>query len=60
MQEHNERIPHTAFNGETPKEKFNQSWSQENEIRILVRQEEAVKMRIKENQKISCEKCEVA
>ncbi|MCB0408092.1 MAG: DDE-type integrase/transposase/recombinase [Bdellovibrionales bacterium] len=60
FKEHNEKIPHTAFNGETPAEKFKNSWTEEKEIRILVRQQEAVKLRIKENQKIFCESCETA
>ena len=55
--QHNEVIPHTAFNGETPIERFKQTWNKECEIRILVRQEEAVKLRIKENQEIFCDKC---
>ena len=50
FKEHNERIPHTAFKGETPLEKFSQSWDKEEEIRILVRHEDAVKLRIKNNQ----------
>jgi len=58
--EHNERIPHTAFEGETPLERFNQTWNKDCEIRILVRHEEAVKLRIKENQKIFCDDCEAA
>jgi putative transposase len=58
--EHNEKIPHTSFNGETPLERFQKTCSKENEIRILVRQQEAIKMRIQENQKIYCESCDVA
>jgi transposase InsO family protein len=58
--EHNDRIPHTAFNGETPLEKFTQSWNEEEEIRILVRHEDAKKLRIKNNQKIFCKMCDVA
>jgi hypothetical protein len=60
FKEHNDRIPHTAFKGETPLEKFSQSWDKEEEIRILVRHEEAVKLRIKNNQKVFCQMCEVA
>jgi hypothetical protein len=60
FKDHNERIPHTAFEGETPFERFNQTWNRECEIRILLRHEEAVKLRIKENQKIFCDECEVA
>lgn len=58
--EHNDRIPHSSFKGETPLERYNQTWNKDNEIRILVRHEEAMKMRVKENQKIFCEQCEVA
>lgn len=58
--QHNEKMPHTAFNGETPLERYNQTWNEENEIRILVRNEEAQKMRIKENQKLFCERCDAA
>jgi putative transposase len=58
--EHNERIPHTAFKGETPAEKFYQTWDQEQEIRILVKQEDAIKLRVKHNQQVSCKICEVA
>lgn len=58
--EHNEKIPHSTFNGETPIEKFKNTWSKENEIRIFVCQELAIKMRIQENQKVFCGKCEVA
>ena len=58
--EHNEKIPHTAFNGETPLERFSSSWNKENEIRIIVGQESAIKLRISENQTIACDKCEVA
>jgi len=58
--EHNEKIPHSSFKGETPLERFQKTWSKENEIRILVRQQQAVKLRIQENQKIFCESCEVA
>ncbi|MBX9769178.1 MAG: hypothetical protein K2X47_18020, partial [Bdellovibrionales bacterium] len=57
---HNEVIPHTAFKGETPFERFNQSWDKEEEIRILVRHEDAIKLRIKNNQKIFCQMCAVA
>ncbi len=60
FKEHNEKIPHTAFNGETPSERFQKTWTKENEIRISVRQQEAVKLRIQENLKIFCESCEVA
>lgn len=60
FREHNEKIPHSSFSGETPFERFNKSWSKENEIRILVGQESAIKMRIRENQKVSCDECEVA
>ena len=55
--EHNEEIPHTAFKGETPLEVYQHSWTKESQIRIIVRQKEAVKMRIQENQKIFCERC---
>ncbi len=50
FKEHNERIPHSSFNGETPVERFRKTWSRENEIRILVRSQEAIKLRIQENQ----------
>jgi len=60
FKEHNERIPHTAFKGETPLERFSQSWDNEEEIRILVRHEDAVKLRIKHNQEVFCQMCEVA
>jgi len=58
--EHNEKIPHTAFNGETPLERYQRTWTKNSEIRILVRSQEAVKMRISENQRIYCERCDVA
>jgi putative transposase len=57
---HNEVIPHTAFTGETPLERFSQSRDKEEEIRILVRHEDAIKLRIKNNQKIFCQMCAVA
>jgi len=57
IEEHNEKIPHTAFNGETPLEMFKQSWSKEAEIRIFLRQEEAIKMRIGQNQRVSGVRC---
>jgi transposase InsO family protein len=60
FREHNEKIPHTAIKGETPAERFNREWSNEKEIRILLRQEEAIKLRIAENQKVSCEGCGIA
>lgn len=60
FKEHNERIPHTAFKGETPFEKFNQIWSKKQEVRILVRQEDAIKLRIKHNQRVFCKICDVA
>lgn len=60
FREHNEKIPHSSFNGETPLERFKSSWSKENEIRIIVCQESAKKMRILENQKIFCTKCDAA
>jgi hypothetical protein len=60
FKEHNEKIPHTAFNGETPLERFSRSWNKENEIRIIAGQEAAMKLRISENQAVACEKCEVA
>ncbi len=59
FREHNEIIPHSSFNGETPAERFRKTWTKENEIRILVRQHEAIKLRIQENQKIFCESCEI-
>jgi transposase InsO family protein len=58
--EHNEVIPHSSFNGETPRERFQKQWTEENEVRIVVRQQEAIKLRIKENQEIFCDSCEVA
>lgn len=57
FKEHNEKIPHTAFNGETPLERYNQTWSKSDEIRILISQKEAIRLRIKENQKVTCEVC---
>jgi len=57
--DHNERIPHTAFDGETPLERYSQIWNKDCEIKILIRHEEAIKLRIKENQKIFCDVCEV-
>lgn len=57
---HNDVIPHTAFKGETPLERFSQSRDKEEEIRILVGHEDAIKLRIKNNQKIFCQMCEVA
>lgn len=60
FREHNEKIPHTAFKGEAPLERFSKSWNKENEIRIVVGQEAAVKLRISENQAVACEKCDVA
>ena len=60
FKEHNDRIPHTAFKGETPFEKFNQTWDKELEIRIIVRQEDAIKLRIKHNQKVFCQICEAS
>lgn len=60
LKEHNEKIPHSSFNGETPAERFRNTWTRENEIRIFVRQQEAVKLRIQENQNVFCESCEVA
>ena len=58
--EHNDRIPHTAFKGETPFEKFNQTWNKEQEVRILLRQEDAIKLRIKHNQQVFCQLCKAA
>ena len=58
--EHNDRIPHTAFKGETPFEKFNQIWNKEQEVRILLRQEDAIKLRIKHNQQVFCQLCKAA
>lgn len=58
--EHNDVIPHTAFDGETPLERFKQSWDKDEEIRILVRHEEAIKLRINHNQQVFCKLCEVA
>ena len=43
---HNEEIPHTAFSGETPREHFENAWNQKEEIRILFRHQEAIKLRI--------------
>jgi putative transposase len=59
FKDHNEKIPHTAFNGETPLERFNRSWNKENEVRIIISHQAATKLRIKENQKVSCSQCEV-
>lgn len=56
--EHNKKIPHTAFKGETPWERFNGTWSKKDEIRLLVNHESAVKLRIQENQKVFCEECD--
>jgi putative transposase len=58
--EHNDRIPHTAFKGETPFERFNQTWDKEQEVRILLRQEDAIKLRIKHNQQVFCQICKAA
>ena len=60
FKEHNDVIPHTAFKGETPLERFNQTWSKDEQIRILVRHEDAVKLRIQHNQKVYCDLCEAA
>lgn len=58
--EHNRVIPHTAFNGETPFERYKQSWDKDEEIRILVHHEEAIKLRINHNQLLFCKICEAA
>ncbi len=58
--EHNNRIPHSSFNGETPLEKFKQSSNKETAIRIVVGYKEAKQLRISENQKVYCVKCDVA
>ncbi|MFN9066317.1 MAG: DDE-type integrase/transposase/recombinase [Bdellovibrionales bacterium] len=58
--EHNERIPHSSFTGETPLERFKKSWNKKDAIRIFIGQKEAIKLRVKENQKVSCELCEIA
>ena len=58
FKEHNEVVPHTSFKGETPQERFKQSWSKEKEVRILVRHEEAIQLRIQHNQEIFCARCE--
>lgn len=60
FKQHNEVIPHTSFKGETPLERFTHTWDQEEEIRILVRQKDAVKLRIESNQKVFCELCKAA
>jgi transposase InsO family protein len=60
FREHNDVIPHTAFEGETPLERFKENWDKDEEVRILVRHEEAIKLRISHNQKVFCKLCEVA
>jgi len=60
FKEHNERIPHTAFKGETPLERFHKAWRSQDQIRILLNHQEAIKLRIKHNQRVFCERCEVA
>jgi hypothetical protein len=58
--EHNDRIPHTAFEGQTPAERFHQTACQEQEIRILLHHEDAIKLRIKHNQEVLCRICKAA
>jgi transposase InsO family protein len=60
MTDHNERIPHSSFQGETPLERFNKTWSKRDEIRIFIGQREAIKLRIQQNQKVTCQLCEIA
>lgn len=60
FREHNDVIPHTAFEGETPLERFKQSRDKDEAIRILVRHEEAIKLRINHNQQIFCKLCVAA
>ena len=57
FREHNERIPHASFSGETPKEKYNLTWNQTEELKIIVAQKTAIDLRIKQNQKLSCSIC---
>ena len=57
--DHNMRIPHSSFRGETPFERYEKTWTRENEIRILLGHKEALLLRISENQKIFCESCEL-
>jgi putative transposase len=60
FREYNEIIPHTSFSGETPLERFNQSRDVDAEIQIRVKHEEALQLRIKNNQMVFCKICKVA
>ena len=60
FREHNDVIPHTAFEGETPSERFNQTCNKDEEVRILVRHQETIKLRISHNQQVFCKLCEAA
>ena len=60
FKEYNEKIPHTSFSGETPLERFKDSWKMNSEVRIQVAHEEAMKLRIKHNKMVFCKLCDVA
>ena len=58
--EHNVHMPHSSFKGETPKERFLASWSDADQLRLMIHHREARKLRVKNNQLVICHVCDVS
>ena len=58
LTEFNDHMPHSAFQGETPKERYLQSWTEANQIFLVVQHEEAKKLRAENNRLVFCRACE--
>jgi len=55
--EHNDRIPHSAFNGATPKEAFLGRIQENSLIKFKSQRENTIKKRIKKNKEKACRLC---
>lgn len=57
LNEHNKIIPHSAFNGATPFEKYKGKWTQKNEETLKKKVIRNIRSRIKHNQNVNCGIC---
>ena len=58
LSEHNERIPHSSFTGETPRERLLATWREADRLRLVIHHSQARKLRIKNNQMVFCHYCD--
>lgn len=57
LSEHNNRMPHSAFTGETPKERYLNMWGDTHRLQLKIHHEAARKLRLTDNKLIFCQEC---